>query len=717
MTIKEATSESETRTFFLISIIIIVSGIWGLLQPGKIAESININLIVISIPAQFALIIGLLISFLFLGLGYFKEWQYQIGSNITIQNKYAQILGSTLVLLSAFIFIGFDIIAFFAYYYEIGLTTIYALVSLYGLTIPLPSFDIVNIRGVIHLYVPDGIGFNYISIIIGILGFMILLIGAYLSKHKEGFRVRKWIIPEDQSSNLLIVGVVLLLSTIFLASLYQPSYVEQHGVEGKDGILKTIQGLTVGTNLITAISDFYVNFVIYLYPLVIFICGLILLRSSLKTPSQPEPFIGEKLLTSLEILPTLIKRITKLICLVLGLFIVGLFSLIGIQWFIGFDIFLDLQALLFKNVVGIFFLSLIIVSLVYLPKILRPFLDGNVLRYTARRLLAIIPIFIGISIICYSLMLATGSPVAMIMSRLSPGPGRDEVYRNLVRIYGLNAPPQSQWFNWFIHFIMGDMGNSIIYGYSVSDAISLRIMPTLEISVTPLLLTLILSIPLGIFAALRQYSLEDSTISIFVAVGLSIPIFLFILLCILIFAYYIPLLPPGGRTTEWRDAQNVNLFYVHLFKNTFIDTLFSWEIWDLFFHLIIPVGAITMISLALYVRLVRSGYLEIIRQDFILSAQAYGFDERTIIFRHSLKNVMIPLVTYIGLSIGGLLGGAPITETTLSWPGLGYFGVTSIRGYDYPIVMGLIMVTAVLILVANLLTDLLYSIIDPRVTL
>ncbi len=314
-------------------------------------------------------------------------------------------------------------------------------------------------------------------------------------------------------------------------------------------------------------------------------------------------------------------------------------------------------------------------------------------------------------------MLATGSPVDLIMSRLSPGPGRDVVYQDLMRVYGLNAPYQSQWFNWFAHFLMGDLGNSIQYGMLVSSAISNRLIPTLQISVLPLLLTIFLSIPLGIYAALRQYTWKDNSISIFVAVGLSMPIFLLILLCILLFAYYIPILPPGGMTTEWRDVGGINLFYVDLYTDTFISTIIEWELWDLLFHLIIPVGAITLISLALYVRLVRSGYLEVIRQDYILSAQAYGFDERTIIFRHSLKNVMIPLVTFIGLSIGGLLGGAPITETTLAWPGLGYFGVVSIRGYDYPIVMGLIMVTALLILLANLFADLLYSIIDPRVSL
>jgi peptide/nickel transport system permease protein len=168
---------------------------------------------------------------------------------------------------------------------------------------------------------------------------------------------------------------------------------------------------------------------------------------------------------------------------------------------------------------------------------------------------------------------------------------------------------------------------------------------------------------------------------------------------------------------DYQVAQGVTWIYVRAYFDSFINQLFSWEVWDSFFHLIIPVFAITTISLVLYVRLVRSGLLEVIRQDYILSAQAYGFSQRTIIWRHALQNVLIPIVTYIGLSIGGLLGGAPITETTLGWPGFGRFAVGQFIQYNYPMVMGIIMITAVLILLANLLTDIVYSVIDPRVSL
>ena len=168
---------------------------------------------------------------------------------------------------------------------------------------------------------------------------------------------------------------------------------------------------------------------------------------------------------------------------------------------------------------------------------------------------------------------------------------------------------------------------------------------------------------------------------------------------------------------DYQTAQGVSWYYVRAYFDTFVNQLISWDVWDRFFHLVIPVVAITTISLVLYVRLVRSGLLEVIRQDYILSAQAYGFPQRTIIWKHALQNVLIPIVTYVGLSIGGLLGGAPITETVLGWPGLGRFAVAQFISYNYPMVMGIIMITAVMILLANLITDIVYSVIDPRVTL
>ncbi|MHA2343344.1 MAG: ABC transporter permease, partial [Candidatus Hodarchaeales archaeon] len=414
------------------------------------------------------------------------------------------------------------------------------------------------------------------------------------------------------------------------------------------------------------------------------------------------------------------------------LLLVVLFIALMIQGIIGLDRTLEdlylLQANLFKGfdildsgfVFGVFplvIISFMLLILVQIPKVIGPFLDNRVIKYTVRRLITIIPIFIGTSMISYALMSSTGNPIDFILSGYQFPEGLEQLREQLTRIYGLDTPPQTQWLNWFFHFIMGDMGNSIYGGGAVSRQIATRIGPTLMISILPLFFTLVIAVPIGVHAAINQYSKSDNVITISVAVGLSIPIFLFILVLIILFAYYIPILPAGGMSLNYQVAEGVTWWYVRAWFDTFLGQLFSWEVWDSFFHLVIPVVAITTISLVLYVRLVRSGLLEVIRQDYILSAQAYGFPQRTIIWKHALQNVLIPIVTYIGLSIGGLLGGAPITETTLGWPGLGRFAVGQFIQYNYPMVMGIIMITAVMILLANLLTDIVYSVIDPRVSL
>ena len=706
------TADIDMRKFFLVCVLVIISGIWGVLLPGTLSLKSSINLGNITITPQIALMIGVIFSVIALLIGMSKEWYIQIGTYFTIQSKHILITGSVLFLLTSFTFNGFDFFGFFIYYYEIIIISLYSAISDIGLT------DIAGyMTNISYWPLLEPFNMNIPSVILGIIGIFLLVFGLFMARLRSDFKLGRITVQQKTTGTLLFGGVVSLILAFFVNSLYQPGYVTEHGVVANDGILKTILGLPLSTLLIEAISEFYLSLAIYLYPLAIFSFSVYLIRMSTEKSSQPEPFINKKLSLAFEEIPKLVKRAAKLFFFLMILVTVIVFLLIMIQWIVNVDLFYDLQIFLFKNVTGILGLSLLILVLAYLPKIVKPFLEGRIVMYTARRVITIIPIFIGISIICFGLMQASGSPINTIMSRLSPGPGRDIIYQDLLRVYGLNAPAQSQWFNWFIHFCMGDMGNSIISGEFVIESIAVRIGPTLEISVIPLIITLGIAIPLGIYAALRQYTWKDNVISISVAIGLSIPIFLLILLCILLFGYYIPILPPGEMSISETNMPNINLLYASIFRNSFIQDLISWQIWDLFFHLIIPVGAIVIIGLALYVRLVRSGYLEVIRQDYILSAQAYGFDERTIIFRHSLKNVMIPIVTFIGLSIGGLLGGAPITETTLSWPGLGYYGVTSIRSYDYPVVMGLIMVTAILILLANLFADLLYSIIDPRVSL
>ena len=689
------TKSSDLRIFWILIIITAVSGIWGFNNPGRLSQITGIQLQDIRIDSPSILIVVLFISLIVLILGILTDWEFQIGSNrsnITIHSREILLFGSILVFLAAFSFCGLDAVLFLLYYYEIVIFTIYWVVS--------------------TTFIP--------TLIIGIITVIFLFSGCLLVFRKSDLKIFKRTISVDQSSNLLIIGVVSLLLSLLFASLTQPNY---------DGFLPTIQGLPFGSLVEDSLSGYYLNQEIYLYPLVIFICAFGFLRIALNKPSSP--VVTADFVESFGKGYKKVQKASQRFLLFMIFLSVLFFILLGIEFMIGLDGTLqslfEFQADLFKGVtifpgfqigvIPILVLSFILLCLIMLPRAIRPFIDDRVIRYTLRRLLTIIPIFIGVSMISYALMVTTGNPIELMMSAYTFPTGRAEYRELLTRIYGLDAPAQTQWFNWFFHFIMGDMGNSMFGGAHVGTAIAERIGPTLLISVFPLIFTLIIAIPIGVYAAIKQYSKTDNTISILVAVGLSIPIFLFIIVLIILFAYYIPILPASGMSLDQGIAQNVTTLYARIYFETFVQQLFAWETWDLFFHLVIPIVAITMISLVLYVRLVRSGLLEVIRQDYILSAQAYGFPQRTIIWRHALQNVMIPIITFIGLSIGGLLGGAPITETTLGWPGLGRYAVGRFLQYDYPVVMGIIMITAMMILLANLFTDILYTVIDPRVSL
>jgi len=689
----EITSKSSNLRIFWLSIIItVVSGIWGFFSPGRIAQRTGIQLLNIRIASPFVLIVMLFISLTVLIIGFLTDWELQIGSNITVHSREILLFGSILVFFTAFSFCGLDVLLFVLYYYEIIIFTIYWVFS--------------------KTIIP--------SIVVGFITAILLLSGGLLVYRKSDLKIFKWTISVDQSSNLLILGVVSLLLSLFIISLSQPNY---------GGFPTTIQNLPFGSLFNDVLFGYYLNQEIYLYPLVIFICGYYFLRISLNKPSSP--IVTTSLVESFGKTYKKVQKASQRFLLFMIFLVILLFILLGAQYIIGLDRTLqslfNFQAELFRGItiypgiqigaIQLLVLSFILLILVYLPRGIRPFIDDRVIRYTLRRLFIIIPIFIGVSIISYALMVTTGNPIELMMTAYTFPTGRAEYRELLNRVYGLDAPPQTQWFNWFFHFIMGDMGNSLFGGASVSSAIIDRIGPTLMISIFPLLLTLLIAIPIGVYAAVKQYSLADNAISIFVAVGLSVPIFLFIIVLIILFSYYMPILPSGGMELDKSTAQGVTSLYAKAYFDTFIQQLFTWETWDLFFHLIIPVVSITTISLVLYVRLVRSGLLEVIRQDYILSSLAYGFSQRTVIWKHAIQNVMIPIITYIGLSIGGLLGGAPITETTLAWPGLGRYAVGRFLQYDYPVVMGIIMITALLILLANLFTDILYSIIDPRVSL
>ncbi len=361
------------------------------------------------------------------------------------------------------------------------------------------------------------------------------------------------------------------------------------------------------------------------------------------------------------------------------------------------------------------------IFVVPLSKILLTFLfhlsDPKVAKYAVRRFLGIIPLFIGASILLYAILLLAGNPVDLIVSQLPPGSSRQQIKEIYENLFGFDQPPPVQWANYFFHFLLGDMGVSIASQANINNVLGERLFPTLELALIPLILAVLLALPLGSAAAKKQYSMVDNIISIFSVIGLSIPVFFFLILLVGIFSVQYLLLPTTGAESSILSEQ---LFYVKIWIDLFgkpdIENDVVWKFYDHLMHLFIPVAALTLLQLALYVRLVRSGMLEELRKDYVLAGRASGFSEQ-IVTKRAIKNVLVPLATFIGLSIGASLGGAPITETVMAWPGLGIYTVTSIGSLDYPPVMATSQLIALMIMFSNLITDIVYSILDPRIRL
>ncbi len=324
----------------------------------------------------------------------------------------------------------------------------------------------------------------------------------------------------------------------------------------------------------------------------------------------------------------------------------------------------------------------------------------SLIKYVIRRTLYLIPVFFGVTLLVFSIERLAGDPVSLLTALQPHVTGAQ---RQLLRQYfGLDKPLYVQYLNWLSQMFHGDLGYSFSTGTGVPviSMIGQRIWLTLVIQLLGLALSLVIAIPIGVLSARKRYSKLDVTVSNIALVGTSIPIFFLGIVFILVFGYYLRLLPAGG-------AQSVDPAR-YLYGSLLLDQLQ---------HLVLPIAVYTFAILAPVVLLVRSSMLEILRQDFILAARASGLNETTVIYKHGLKNAMIPIVTYVGLYFGGLLTGAPITETVFNWPGVGQLFVTVTGNLDFPVIQGIIVIVTLMTLVANVITDISYAYIDPRIRL
>jgi len=324
----------------------------------------------------------------------------------------------------------------------------------------------------------------------------------------------------------------------------------------------------------------------------------------------------------------------------------------------------------------------------------------SLIKYVIRRALYLVPVFFGITLLVFAIERLAGDPVSLLTAL---NPRVTEHQRELLRQYfGLDKPLYLQYLNWLGQLLSGNLGNSYTFGggVSVSTMIADRAWLTLEIQLLGLALSLLLAIPIGILSAKNRYSKLDVTVSNTALVGTSFPIFFLGVVFILVFAYNLDIFPAGGAQSTIQSQ--------YPYGNLILDRL--W-------HLTLPALVYTFAILAPVVLLIRSSMLEVLRQDFILAARASGLRERTVIYKHGLRNALIPVVTYIGLYFGGLLAGAPITETVFNWPGVGALFVLATNNLDFPVIQGIVVVITLMTLIANILTDISYAYIDPRIRL
>ncbi len=316
--------------------------------------------------------------------------------------------------------------------------------------------------------------------------------------------------------------------------------------------------------------------------------------------------------------------------------------------------------------------------------------------YIARRLLQSLPILIGVAVISFSLVhLAPGEPI----DRFRTPTVRPEQLEGLIRLYGLDRPLVEQFWSWISTYVQiwrpEAWGYSFLDGQPVLAKIGERIPATLLLGGTALLVTVLLAIPLGILAAVKQYSWADRLITSLATIGYSIPSFLLGLYLL----FY------GGVVLGWFP-----LFGMESFGR-------EGDPLDIGWHLVLPVASLAIQQVAGWSRYVRASMLEILHQDFVRTAHAKGLPARRVTFKHALRNALIPIITLIGLTIPTLLGGAAITETIFSWPGVGLMGVDAVAQRDYPVVLAFVMIGAVGVIIGNLLADLAYAVADPRIKL
>ncbi|MCG1020104.1 ABC transporter permease [Sutcliffiella horikoshii] len=313
------------------------------------------------------------------------------------------------------------------------------------------------------------------------------------------------------------------------------------------------------------------------------------------------------------------------------------------------------------------------------------------ISYIIRRCLMAIPLLFGITVLSFAIIqMAPGGPTSLMMD---PNISK-EAMKKFEERYGLNDPVHVQYYKWVSNMAKGDFGESLIRrGVPVSEMIMNRLPNTLLLMIVSSILAIIVAVPFGVISARKQYSLTDYTVTVTSFLGLATPNFWIGLVLIMVFAVQLQWFPTGGVSTLNAD----------------------FSILDRIHHLVLPAFVLATADMAGLTRYTRSSMLEVLKQDYMRTARAKGLKERKVTYKHGLRNGLIPVITIFGLMLPGFIGGSVIVERIFAWPGIGLLFIESAFQRDYPVIMALTVISAVFVVIGNLVADILYAIFDPRI--
>jgi peptide/nickel transport system permease protein len=324
----------------------------------------------------------------------------------------------------------------------------------------------------------------------------------------------------------------------------------------------------------------------------------------------------------------------------------------------------------------------------------------GLIDYAARRCIQAVPTAIGITVVIFlCIQLAPGGPLDYFLAAHPDLTYQDpDLIERLKVTYGLDQPIYVQYFKWVGRVLVGDFGISFSQGSNIIDEIASRIGDTLLLYAFSHLIGWPIAIFLGVVSAVKRYSWTDNIAMILALFGISMPAFWMGLMMIFGFSLRLDWFPTGGTTTLGIVFASIGAYVMN-------------RIW----HLILPSINIATHSTATIARLTRSSMLDVLRMDYVVTARAKGVKELVVIYKHALRNALLPVVTVIGLSLGFMISGAVITETIFAWPGIGRLMISAVHQRDYPLVMGVATITALMVLLTNIATDIAYSFLDPRI--